>query len=604
MEENNENIMDNDKSEEDEEEKNENITANNANEEEKEENVITNNTNEEEKNENIIANNINEEEKEVKKETQKVITSFEYKKGLQEDQNNNIIYSEDYNNINFISLELLISLINDSNLERTNKNINYSEILLYLVYQKNALMTNEIFFDIINSYMKSNNINSGLLLLNSYLINYYSSEIIKSKDIMNKVINFYKMSKRQEITFKLVYDEDKKININNLIEYIKTGKKDLIDSLGGMESIRTKEEQKETIIPEVTDRIFDVFCWDPIEIARQITIITQYLYRNIGCQELILGGWTKNDKMERCPNVSRLIIRFNKISKWIMEEILSYDFSKDRAKVMEVFITVAEELKNMNNLNDCFAVVTTFNHLCMKNLKKSWEQVSENAKNKQKDLSDICSILKNFEKIKNEFLEYKKNVKNINELQEGCIPYLAPYLKDLAFLEEGQKYFNENKLINIHKIIIVGKIIKNIKESQMFVYSYKPVYSLSILSDPEPLDDDDLTSLSESIEPKFRIGKKTKIKRKTHSELILENNKSGLPQLFLEYLQDYGYSMSKKMTLKERIKLFQRQYLPVSLVGSSNPVTRSLYSYVSIDGNDSLRSSSKSMNRLEDIITS
>ena len=604
MEENNENIMDNDKSEEDEEEKNENITANNANEEEKEENVITNNTNEEEKNENIIANNINEEEKEVKKETQKVITSFEYKKGLQEDQNNNIIYSEDYNNINFISLELLISLINDSNLERTNKNINYSEILLYLVYQKNALMTNEIFFDIINSYMKSNNINSGLLLLNSYLINYYSSEIIKSKDIMNKVINLYKMSKRQEITFKLVYDEDKKININNLIEYIKTGKKDLIDSLGGKESIRTKEEQKETIIPEVTDRIFDVFCWDPIEIARQITLITQYLYRNIGCQELILGGWTKNDKMEKCPNVSRLIIRFNKISKWIMEEILSYDFSKDRAKVMEVFITVAEELKNMNNLNDCFAVVTTFNHLCMKNLKKSWEQVSENAKNKQKDLSDICSILKNFEKIKNEFLEYKKNVKNINELQEGCIPYLAPYLKDLAFLEEGQKYFNENKLINIHKIIIVGKIIKNIKESQMFVYSYKPVYSLSILSDPEPLDDDDLTSLSESIEPKFRIGKKTKIKRKTHSELILENNKSGLPQLFLEYLQDYGYSMSKKMTLKERIKLFQRQYLPVSLVGSSNPVTRSLYSYVSIDGNDSLRSSSKSMNRLEDIITS
>jgi hypothetical protein len=604
MEENNENIIDKHTSEENEEEKDENITANNANEEEKDENIITNNTNEEEKNENIITNNKNEEEKEVKKEIQKIITSLEYKKGLQEEPNNNVIYSEDNNNIIFISLELLISLINDSNLEKTNKNINYSEILLYLVYQKNALMTNEIFFDIINSYMKSNNINTGLLLLNSYLINYYSSEIIKSNDIMNKVINLYKMSKKQEITFKLVYDEDKKININNLIEYIKTGKKDLIDSLGGMESIRTKEEQKETIIPEVTDRIFDVFCWDPIEIARQITLITQYLYRNIGCQELILGGWTKNDKMEKCPNVSRLIIRFNKISKWIMEEILSYDFSKDRAKVMEVFIAVAEELKNLNNLNDCFAVVTTFNHLCMKNLKKSWEQVSENAKNKQKDLSDICSILKNFEKIKNEFLEYKKNVKNINELQEGCIPYLAPYLKDLAFLEEGQKYFNQNKLINIHKIIIVGKIIKNIKESQMFVYSYKPVYSLSILSDPEPLDDEDLTSLSESIEPKFRIGKKSKIKRKTHSETILENNKSGIPQLFLEYLKDYGYTMSKKMTLKERIKLFQRQYLPVSLVGSSNPVTRSLYSYISFDDNDSLRSSSKSMNRLEDIITS
>ena len=181
-----------------------------------------------------------------------------------------------------------------------------------------------------------------------------------------------------------------------------------------------------------------------------------------------------------------------------MEEILSYDSSKDRAKVIQIFITVAEELRNMHNLNDCFAVITTFNHLSIKRLKRTWKNVSTEAKNIQNDLSKLCSILKNFENIKNEFLEYRNNVKDINSISEGCIPYLAPYLKDLAFLEEGQKYFNEKKLININKMIIVGRIIKNIKESQMFVYGYKPVYSLAILSDPEPLDDDKLTSLSES----------------------------------------------------------------------------------------------------------
>ena len=129
-----------------------------------------------------------------------------------------------------------------------------------------------------------------------------------------------------------------------------------------------------------------------------------------------------------------------------MEEILSFDGSKDRAKVIEVFLCVAEELKNMHNLNDCFAVITTFNHLCIKRLKKTWGQVSQNAKNRQAELSNLCSILKNFENIKNEFLQYKNNVNNIHELQEGCIPYLAPYLKDLAFLEEGHKYFNDKKL--------------------------------------------------------------------------------------------------------------------------------------------------------------
>ncbi len=546
--------------------------------EEKDENIINNN---EVKKENIIDNN------EVKKENNaKIITSFEYKNYIEEEPDNNIIYSEDKNNINFISLELLISKINDSNLEETNKNINYSDILLFIVYQKNALMTDEIFFDIINSYMKSNNINTGLLLLNSYLINYYATEILPSKDIMDKVINLYKLSNKNEIIFKLVYDEDKKIEIDKLIEYILSGKKDIINSLGGMESIREIGRQKETIIPEVTDFIFDIFSWDPVEIARQITIITQYLYRNIGCHEFLLAGWTKKDKMEKSPNISKIIDRFNKISKWIMEEILSYDSSKDRAKVIEVFLCVAEELKNLHNLNDCFAVITTFNHLCIKRLKKTWGKVTQNAKNRQSELSNLCSILKNFEKIKNEFLQYKNNVNNINELQEGCIPYLAPYLKDLAFLEEGHKYFNDKKLINIHKILIVGKIIKNIKESQMFVYAYKPVYSLSILSDPNPLEDEALTTLSELLEPKFKLNiRKSKIKRKTKTELSLENNKSGLSQLFLEYVQDYGLSLSKKMSLKDRIKQFQDQYTPIHLVGSSNPVIRSLNSSstISID---------------------
>lgn len=526
----------------------------------------------------------NKEAKEVKKENKKIITSFEYKSYIDEILNENIFYSEDNNNINFISLELLMSKINDNNLNETNKNIIYSDILLYITYQKNALMTTEIFLDIINSYMKTNNINTGLLLLNSYLLNYYTTEILPSKDIMNTVINLYKLSNRQNITFHLIYDKDKEIEINKLIEYITTGKKDKINYLGGMETIRELNDSKESIIPEVTEKIFDIFCWDPVEIARQITIFTQYLYRNIGCQELVSAGWTKSDKMEKAPNITKLILRFNNISRWIMEEILSYDSSKDRSKVIEIFISVAEELRNMHNLNDCFAVITTFNHLCIKRLKRTWEKVKEYSKSKQKEISNLCSILKNFENIKNEFLEYKNNVKDINEIQEGCIPYLAPYLKDLAFLEEGHKYLNENKLINIHKIIFVGKIIKNIKDSQMFVYSYKPVYSLSILSDPDPLGDDELTDLSEHLEPKFKLNtKKTKIKRKTKTELKFEKIKSGLSPLFIEYIKDYSSTISKKMTLSERIKLFQTNFTSINDIRNYNPVMRSLNLSSTID---------------------
>ena len=526
-----------------------------------------------------------QEEGEIKKEIKKIITSFEYKSFIKEEPDVNIIFSDDKNNINYMSLELLISQLNDNNLSMSNKNIIYNDIILYLVYQKNAVMTLEIFFNIIESLFKENNIETGLLLLNNYLVNYYSTEISPKKEIMEKVIDLYKSSKKKNIIFKIPFDEDKKIELEKLIEFIKSGDKEIINSLGGMEYTRKSLEPKETIIPSSTEKVFDIFAWDPIEIARQITLYTQYLYRNITCQELLQGGWTKKDKMEISPNVSKLIARFNKISRWIMEEILSYDSSKDRAKLIEIFISIAQELKNIHNLNDCFAIVSTFNHLSLKRLKRTWKKVSNETKNTQNELNKLCSILKNFEKIKNEYLQYKNNVKDINTITEGCIPYLAPYLKDLAFLEEGQKYFNQNKLININKIIIVGKIIKNIKESQMFVYGYKPVYALSLLSEPDPLDDDKLTSLSESIEPKFMLNKKTKNKRKTNTDIKMEQNKTGLNTIFLECLKNYGKIHCNQMTLNDRIKQLQEQYVPINYVETSNPVERSLdistISYVS-----------------------
>ena len=523
-----------------------------------------------------------QKEEEVKNENEnkaeenfKIISNYEYKSSIVEEPDLNIVLSENKNNINFMSFELLISLLKDDNLGKTNKNINYNDILIYIVYQKNVIMTSEIFFQIIESLLKGGNIETGLILLNTYLVNYYSTEILPSFETIEKVINLYKLSNKEIIVFKIPFDEDKKIELEKLIEYIISGKKKIINSLGGMEFIRRSLVPKETIIPKDTKK-FDIFNWDPIEIARQLTIFTQYLYRNIDCQELLSGRWTKNDKMEKSPNITLLINRFNKISKWIMEEIMSYDYSRDRCKVIEFFISVAEELKNIHNLNDCFAVITAFNHLSIKNLKRTWNKVTDEAKNKLKELSDLCSILKNYENIKKEYLEYRNNIKDINSISEGCIPYLAPYLKDLAFLEEGQKYFNKNKLININKIIIVGKIIQNIKESQMFVYEYKPVYSLAVLSDPDPLDDDKLTSLSESLEPKFNLPHRTKNKRITNSDIMMEKNKSGLTPIFLDFIKYYGNAHYNEMSLKDRIKLIKEQYVPVHLVKSSKEIERSL----------------------------
>ena len=137
-----------------------------------------------------------------------------------------------------MSLELLISELNDNNLSKSNKNIIYNEILLFLVYQKNALMTPEIFLNIIESLINEKNIETGLILLNNYLVNYYSTEIFPNKDTMEKIIGLYKSTNLNVINFKIPFDEDKKIEIDKLIENIKSGDKEIINSLSGMEFIR------------------------------------------------------------------------------------------------------------------------------------------------------------------------------------------------------------------------------------------------------------------------------------------------------------------------------------------------------------------------------
>ena len=93
----------------------------------------------EEKKQNEEIKNENKEIKEIKgnnenkriNDDKKIITSFEYKKDIAQEPDVNIVLSEDKNSIIFMSLELLISELKDSNLGKSNKNINYDDILIY-----------------------------------------------------------------------------------------------------------------------------------------------------------------------------------------------------------------------------------------------------------------------------------------------------------------------------------------------------------------------------------------------------------------------------------------------------------------------------------------
>ncbi len=137
-----------------------------------------------------------------------------------------------------------------------------------------------------------------------------------------------------------------------------------------------------TILPNLSmnEKYFNVLDWNPKEIAKQITITTEYLYSLIDIQELVeLKNKTLLNK-DKVTHITNLINRSFHLTGFINEEILTFDTNFQRASVIERFIEIAKELYEMNNYNDFFTVIQALYTPCILNLTKTFSKVDSNKK--------------------------------------------------------------------------------------------------------------------------------------------------------------------------------------------------------------------------------
>jgi len=466
------------------------------------------------------------------------------------DSNNNNNENENIEK-EFISIDELISEL--TKIESENfYNIKKTDFIKYFIYQKDMIVTQDKFYEIISNLILNNKTNIAILLLNSYLVNYYLRDISKNKENKTKLLNLYnELPKEKKLLF---YNTE--IELSEIINLLKEEKeiKNVYLKLKELCNENQKyfpEKKQETKIPKIIEEKFDIFSWEASEIAKQITIITQYFFKKIECYELNNSKWSKESKEINSPNIVKLINRFNNFSLWICEEILSYDHAKIRSKVIEKLILICEELKEINNFNDCFNIITAINNLSIKRLNKTWNKVNEDYKEKLKNLSSFCSVMKNFEHLRKGVIDYLNN-----EKKYGLMPYLGIFLKDLSFDDEKKKYLNEEGLINIKKVIYCGKIINDLKECQIYSYNFYPIYSLRFFCELNPLNEEKITLLSEDIEPKFNK-KKIEEKRITTTEVEFRKKNIGMNGIFGEYISEVSDYETKNFTLKEKMEFFR-----------------------------------------------
>ena len=233
------------------------------------------------------------------------------------------------------------------------------------------------------------------------------------------------------------------------------------------------------------------FCitdWKTEEIGDKITEVTKSFLNKIHPREIYRGVFTKKEKEKTSPNVCLSIRSYNRLSSFVVEDVLSYVTSKDRVKIFDKWVQVDDYLKTKKNYNDCLAIYLALNNM---NISMIQKELKTKTKNMLEQIGIFCSCLGNFRNI-------KEDMKQCEKTGEIFIPYLGLLLKEIINLNEIPNYsqYIDKGCINMEKIEKTNSIIE-----KYFIYkkkdknNYQNIKELDFFYNLEDISEDDLEKI-------------------------------------------------------------------------------------------------------------
>ena len=254
------------------------------------------------------------------------------------------------------------------------------------------------------------------------------------------------------------------------------------------------------------------FCvkdWKTEEIGNQLMFISKSLISKIHPRELYKAIFLKKDKEITSPNVVECINKFNRLTSFIMEDILSYNKPKDRAKAYEKWVSIADYCKKIKDFNDLIAIFSAFNHYVITGLKLTLKEVKSKTNSILNKLRNFCRVEGNYKKIREE-------MDNCDKKGEIFIPYLGMLLRDLNFFEEKSKYINEKGFINFDKIEKISEMFELYFKFRNKIDAVNQTPELEFFNDLEDITEEKLEEIGNNIEPQFKYEQTNIKKRRTN----------------------------------------------------------------------------------------
>ncbi|KAI5122473.1 hypothetical protein M0805_008783 [Coniferiporia weirii] len=203
---------------------------------------------------------------------------------------------------------------------------------------------------------------------------------------------------------------------------------------------------------------------DPLELARQLTIMEFALYRKIKAIECLQRS--REQKVgEHKDHITDVIQMTNKIANWVNSTILCKEDSRKRAALVKQFISVADRCRNLHNFSSMAAIISGLNSPPIRRLKRTWEQVGG------RFMSQLGTCEMTLDSTKN-FTNYKATLAQTNP---PGIPFIGVYLTTLTFINDGSKDVLPGNLVNFGKRQRAAEIIREIQHWQSKDFNLAPL---------------------------------------------------------------------------------------------------------------------------------
>lgn len=92
----------------------------------------------------------------------------------------------------------------------------------------------------------------------------------------------------------------------------------------------------------------EIIDFHPLEIARQMTLYSFGQFCLIEPSEIMQQRWNSAEKEKLCPNVMRMIRRFNTVSLWVQTVLLSVTSLEVRVAILTRLLEVEKERERKN----------------------------------------------------------------------------------------------------------------------------------------------------------------------------------------------------------------------------------------------------------------